>query len=176
MAIRTAVDADSMLLEATETSSRTPTRGFGADSDGNPGIYDKANDRWDARFTDALGVAMSYKTTVTGVGTGTGVRFAFQNPFGRAVKIFSGSIDKTTGASASGTVDMGVAANGTTSSDTLIDGAVIDGAAIVLTNIENKGSNGRSVVKMGATDWITLASSASLAGLVATITIVAVPD
>lgn len=176
MALRTAVDADNMLLEATETSSRTPSRGFGADSNGNPGIYDKTNDRWDARWTDAFGMAMSYKVAITGFGTGTGVRFSIANPFGRAVRIISASIDKTTGAVADGTIDLGVAADATTSSDTLIDGAEIDGAALLLNNIENKGSNGRAVVKMAANQFINLSSTASLAGLVATLTIVAVPD
>lgn len=176
MAIRTAVDADNMLLEATETSSRTPSRGFGADSNGNPGIYDKTNDRWDARCTNNLGVALWHKVAITGFGTGTGVRFSIANPFGRAVRIISASIDKTTGAAAAGTVDLGVAADAVTSSDTLIDGVAINGAAALVNNIDDKGSNGRAVVKMAANQFINLSSTASLAGLVATITIVAVPD
>lgn len=76
-------------------------------------------------------------------------------------------LDVTTKATAACTVDVGVAANGTTLSDVLIDGLDVNAAAGLFDNITDKGSNGKSRQRCGATQYVTgsVASGAS-AGIV----------
>lgn len=71
---------------------------------------------------------------------------------------------KTTGAS---TIDVGIAANVTTLSDTLIDGLNGTAAAGAFSSIDSKGTNGAAFRACGATEAVTgsIASGAS-AGIV----------
>jgi hypothetical protein len=87
------------------------------------------------------------------------------NPYGRQVWIGRTALYITTGAS-SGTADIGVAANGSTSSDTLLDG-VANNAAGVFNNIDDKGTNGKSRQLWGATQFVTATQvSGTVTGLV----------
>lgn len=89
--------------------------------------------------------------------------FAWQNPWSVPILVHKLIVRATTLASAACTADFGVAANGTTSSDTLLDGIDLNGgtspfaSTAVLQVDENGGSN----------DWITgsVATGAS-AGIV----------
>mgnify|MGYP001591174867 CR=1 FL=1 len=101
---------------------------------------------------------------------GAGGVFNWQNPLKVAVQIIRVLVDVTVAAPAAVTVDVGTAADGATSSDNLIDGALLDAIAL-LDNIENRGTNGKSRQKLaargGASDFITATASAtptSLAG------------
>lgn len=79
-----------------------------------------------------------------------------------------------TGSTGACTINVGTAANSSTSSDTLIDGADVSGDYTSLDNIKDKGTNGKEVALVGdasgaALPWITgsVATGAS-AGLVGT--------
>lgn len=76
-------------------------------------------------------------------------------------------LDVTTKATSACTVDCGVAANGTTLNDTLIDGLDINAAAGLFSNHKNPGTNGLADLRCGATQYVTgsVASGAS-AGIV----------
>ncbi len=76
-------------------------------------------------------------------------------------------LDVTTKATAACTVDCGVAANGTTSNDTLIDGLDVNAATGLFSNIIDHGTNGLAHVRCGATQYVTgsVATGAS-AGIV----------
>ena len=75
-------------------------------------------------------------------------------------------IDVTTEATGAATMDVGIAANGTTTSDTLIDGVDVGTAAIYATPYVNGGTNGAAPRLMTATQYVTGTPSATLAGLV----------
>jgi len=76
-------------------------------------------------------------------------------------------LDVTTKTTEACTIDVGVANDGTTLSDTLIDGLDINAATGLFDNITDKGVNGKSRQRCGATQYVTgsMASGAS-AGLV----------
>lgn len=105
-----------------------------------------------------------------GVATGGGGVLAWQNPEAVAIIVTRIELRITTPATGVPTIDVGAAADGTTSSDTLIDGAAIGDAAKVLDNIDDQGTNGQATVELdaagGTTDYITGSASADPAGLV----------
>lgn len=84
------------------------------------------------------------------------------NPFGRAVMIGRVIVNRTAGTT--GTLDIGVAANGTTSSDILLDGAAA--TATIFDNINDAGTNGKSRQRWAATEFVTATPSATPTGLV----------
>lgn len=103
-------------------------------------------------------------TAVTG--TTAGGIMSLANPEGATLIITRFIINLTTEATGSATGDFGVAANGTTSSDTLLDGVNLGAAAGIFDNVDDQGTNGQSVLTWGATQFITGTASATLAGLV----------
>lgn len=118
-----------------------------------------------------------YHVTLTGpltaaVATTGGSVLSLANPFGERVIVKEVLLDITTKTSGSNRdLNVGVAANGTTSSDTLIDGLAIGTAAGVADNLEEgslDGGNGRRLRAWGVTEYITATPSASAAGLVGT--------
>ena len=109
----------------------------------------------------------AYKATLTAVeGTTPGGALSLANPEGVDLIITRLILDITTEATGAATVEAGIAANGTTSSDNLIDAGNVGAAVTVLDNIDNQGTNGQSVVKWGSSQYLTITASATLAGLV----------
>lgn len=105
-------------------------------------------------------------TAVTGTTVGGMLQLA--NPFGQTVYILDVLLDVTTEATGAATADVGVAADASTGSDTLLDGVDVGSAAILANNIDNKGTNGRRSRKWTASQYINGTASATLAGLVGT--------
>ena len=101
--------------------------------------------------------------------SGDGGVFAWQNPTHQPIIITRVTIDITTAAPATVTIDVGTTANGASASDNLIDGGGI-AATGVLDNIEDRGTNGKSRQRLaglgGATDFVTGTASAAPTGLV----------
>jgi hypothetical protein len=116
--------------------------------------------------TATVGVPRVTKVALAAVDTAGGV-FAWANPAGAAILVHSVHLDVTTFTTGACTIDVGVAANGTTLNDTLIDGASLATAAKVLNSATNAGSNGSMSRKVTSTQFVTgsVASGAS-AGLV----------
>ena len=93
--------------------------------------------------------------------------FAWANPEGEDIIVEKLVIDITTAATGSCTLDAGVAADGTTTSDNLMDAVDVGAAAILTTNdIAGAGVNGKGSQPMTSSQWITGDFSASAAGLV----------
>lgn len=92
--------------------------------------------------------------------------FSIPNPLGRTIIIGHCRIYITTAGGAN-TIDIGVAANGTTTSDILIDGQTLSAAGI-FSNIlaATAGTNGRPAQTWTATQFITGTPSATPTGLV----------
>jgi hypothetical protein len=73
----------------------------------------------------------------------------------------------TTESDAACTLDIGIAANGTTLNDTLIDGVDVGTAAGIFDNIEDAGTNGLARLAVTATQYLTASkASGAAAGLV----------
>lgn len=97
--------------------------------------------------------------------TTAGAVIALANPLGADVVITSAVLDIVTAATtATNTVDIGIATNATTTSDTLFDGQAASAGLKTA-----GGTNGGVPRVWGATQFITGTASATLAGLVGTL-------
>jgi len=91
---------------------------------------------------------------------------AIANPFGVAVIVTDAILGVTTESTAASTVDVGIAANATTSADNLIDGCDVGTAAGLFDNRVQNGTNG-GMQAWGTTEYLTISkASGSVAGIV----------
>lgn len=105
---------------------------------------------------------------VAGVAATTGgAILAWQNPENTTIFIDRVEIDVQTKSTGAANLSVGVAANGTTSSANLIDTYAIGGTEKVVNNMDDKGTNGKSVQKMTTSQFLTFTGSATTVGLVA---------
>ena len=94
---------------------------------------------------------------------------AVLNPFGVDVIVTDVVLNVTTAATATCTLNAGVAANATTTSDTLIDGVDVNTAVGVFDNHANAGTNGGSDL-WESDEYITVSkATGSAAGLEGTV-------
>ncbi len=107
-----------------------------------------------------------YQTPLAAGGTAVGSVLKLKNPEGTDLFITRLILDITTKSTGAGSVDAGVHAAGTASSDNLIDGLDVNAAAGVFDNVKNGGSNGKATVKWKANEFLVITGGASLAGLV----------
>lgn len=109
----------------------------------------------------------AYKVALTATtGTGGGGALSLANPEGSDLIVTRLVLDITTKSTGAATVDAGIAANGTTSADNLIDGLAVGAAAGVFDNIADGGTNGKARQRWNGDQYLTVTASASLAGLV----------
>lgn len=100
---------------------------------------------------------------VTGTAASTGVFAAIQNPHNRRLIITNRYFVADTQSTGASTLDIGVAANATTSADNLIDGVSAATAGV----LQAAGTNGASGRVWEATQFVTVAeASGDVAGLV----------
>ena len=91
---------------------------------------------------------------------------AEENTYGTDLVILRVVLQVTTGTSGACTLDIGVAADGTTTADTLIDGLDV-GDAGVFDNIADKGSSGTSRLKWGSGTFVNASKkTGAAAGIV----------
>ncbi len=108
----------------------------------------------------------SYRHTLSATAGGGGAA-ALANPEGRTVYVTACLLNITTKTTAACTIDVGIAANGTTSADDLIDGLDANAAAGVFSNLLNPGSNGKAGQPWGTTEYLTVSEkTGAIAGLV----------
>ena len=110
--------------------------------------------------------AKTYTLTAATTTTAGGV-LSVANPEGDAVIVTGIYLDVTTASSGAATVDAGIAANGTTSADNLIDGASVASIAVV-SNRDNAGTNGKQALRWNSDQFLTITASATTAGMVGT--------
>lgn len=105
---------------------------------------------------------------VAGTTTTGGDILSIANPEGVDVIITRFVVDVTTEATGAATADFGIAADGTTSSDTLLDGVDIGTAAAMFDSADatDQGTNGKASRKWGSSEYMTGTPSATAAGLV----------
>lgn len=116
----------------------------------------------------------AFRADLTAVTSATQA-LALENPEGRDIYVTRFLISTSSPSAGAATVDAGIAADGTTSSDTLIDGASVASAAKVLDSGKDGGTNGKIGQKWGASQFLTVTASATLAGLVGEVIIEYVP-
>lgn len=108
-----------------------------------------------------------YKVALVAVADNTpGGALSLANPLGVDAIVKRIMLDVTTPATGAATIDAGIAANGTTASDNLLDGADVGTAAGVFDNLEDGGTNGKMKARWAAGEFLTITASATLAGLV----------
>ena len=125
----------------------------------------------DLMSSDTTPVSIKCAKVSLGSGDGAGGILAWQNPESSAVVVVRLVIDRTTKSTGACTADFGTAANGTTSSDNLMDGVDVGAAAGVEDNVDNKGTNGKARQRLdakgGSTDYVTGSkATGAAAGLV----------
>jgi len=112
----------------------------------------------------------AYRVALTAATDNTaGAVASIANPEGAAVLITRAVIYTTTASTGAATLDIGVAANGSTSSDTLFDGLDVNAAAGVFDNVDDQGTNGKQGQYLAAGKWITgSATNSKATGLAGT--------
>lgn len=104
-------------------------------------------------------VARTAKLALADAGSAGGV-LAWLNPESGAIIVHHVILDVTTAAAGAATVDVGVAADGATASDNLIDGLDVNAATGVFGSADEGGTNGATSRKVAAGQFVT-ASQAS---------------
>lgn len=109
----------------------------------------------------------AYRAQLTATtGTTGGGALALANPEGQPVIVTRLTLYVEDASDGAATVDAGIGASATTSADNLIDGVSV-AATGVSDNITDKGSNGKSRQLWGASQFLTITASATLAGMIA---------
>jgi len=139
--------------------------------DGSLAFIDSQDSRTLARFGgsssgDGFVGVLAFRRPLAAVGTAGGVA-AIANPVGRNVLISRAQLLINTATAGACTVSVGTAANGTTLSANLIDGANANAAAPVhYDNISNPGTLGKPSQLWGATQYVTVSqASGAIAGI-----------
>ena len=125
----------------------------------------------DMLSSDTTPVAVKCAKVALATSDAAGGVVAWQNPESNAIVITRVVVDLTTKATAACTVDIGSAANATTSADNLLDGLDVNAATGVFDNIADKGTNGKEKQRLdakgGTTDHVTASkATGAAAGLV----------
>ena len=125
----------------------------------------------DLLTSDTTPVALKCAKVALAAADTAGGILSWQNPESSAVVVVRIAVDLTTKATAACTADFGTAADGTTSSDNLLDGVDLNAATGVFDNVDDHGTNGKSRQRLdakgGTTDFITGSkATGAAAGLV----------
>lgn len=126
----------------------------------------------DSQSPTGLVVARGNLTAATGTTAGGVLKLQNSTGYDLYVKLFL--IDVTTKSTGAATLDIGVDDAGDTSNDTLIDGVDVGTAAIIASNVVGGGTNGK-IVRWKKDEYIVATASASVAGMVGTYLLEAVP-
>jgi len=99
-------------------------------------------------------------------GDGTGVTQSTANPYGFNVLVTNATLDITTQSAGACTLDIGVGADATTSSDLLFDGLSAAAAGVFGGGVSN-GTNGRNSQRWSTTGFLNVAeATGDITGLV----------
>ena len=134
------------------------------------GIYPESPKKTTTRGTARVGgKTVSYKVALAALDAAGGIA-AIANPEGATLIIDSLVIDVTTKTTGACTADAGVAANATTSNDSLIDGVDIGTATGTFDSQKDAGTNGAGARRWGATEYLTISkATGAAAGLVGSV-------
>lgn len=109
----------------------------------------------------------AYRTALTaGTTTTGGDVLSLANPEGVDLLITRFILNITTDATGAANIDAGVASDGTTSSDNLLDGAAVAAGTFDNADADDQGTNGKGVQAWDDDEYITVTPDATCAGLV----------
>jgi len=109
----------------------------------------------------------AYKTALTaGTTTTGGDVLSLANPEGVDLLITRFILHVTTDADGAANLDAGVASDGTTSSDNLLDGATLAAGTFDNADADDQGTNGKGVQAWDDDEYVTVTPDATCAGLV----------
>jgi hypothetical protein len=120
------------------------------------------------KFYQKDGLVISRGSITAATTTAGGDCISWANPAGETILVEDVVLDITTQATGAANAEVGVAANGTTSSSTLMNTIDIGSAAAVFSATNDGGVAGQSYRKMTTSQYITMTPSATAAGLVGT--------
>lgn len=110
---------------------------------------------------------MKFDKVALTAAAGNGGALAWANPEGATIIITKVIVNVTTVATGACTLDIGTAANGTTSNDTLLDGLDVNAAIGLFDNVTNKGTNGLPTKLLTSSQFVTATvASGTVTGLV----------
>jgi hypothetical protein len=118
--------------------------------------YDKLSFRA-PRFME---ITLTGVVAITGGAVGSAV-----NPVSGSIMITRAILRTTAFSTGAANLDIGIAANATTSNDTLLDGIAVGTAVKVADNINDAGTNGKARQLMTTGQYITVTGSADSSGL-----------
>ncbi len=95
------------------------------------------------------------RVALTDAGDAAGDVASIANPEGVSLIITRAVLNITTGSTGASTLDVGVAANATTSADNLIDGQ----SGATAGAFAEVGTNGKRAMKWGATEYVTVSEA-----------------
>lgn len=124
-----------------------------------------------ARLSSTTGLSETVKLAVAGTSSSSGVIASVLNPFGTNVIITRALLVVSTQSTGAATVDIGTAADATTSNDGLIDGKSVASAGTFDNLVAaDAGTNGKTFRAWGSTQYLNVAeASGDVDGLVATL-------
>lgn len=112
----------------------------------------------------SLGNTVTVRVPVAAT-AGANAKVAVRNPYDAPALVEKVILNSTTASGNTNVFDLGTAADAATSSDNLIDGASLNAVA-VYDNVGSVGTNGKSVQKIGAGEYVTGSSTATTASYV----------
>ena len=123
------------------------------------------------RHEDSIGFIKRDRVTIVPKDTTGVLSSTWANPAGKDILVYRLLLNITTKSTSAATYDIGVAANATTTSATLLDGVDIGTAAAVWDNIDDQGTGGQSILLMTSAQFITIDAKSDDSGVVGTIEI-----
>ncbi len=118
--------------------------------------------------TQSVGWVKRDRVTLVAKGTTGVLSSTWANPAGVDIIIYRCILNITTKSDSAATYDIGVAANATTTSATLLDGVDIGTAAAIWDSIDDQGSGGQSVLLMTSSQFVTVDAKSDDTGVVGT--------
>ncbi len=120
------------------------------------------------RDTESIGLIKRDRVTLVAKGTTGVLTSTWANPAAADLIIYRCVLNITTKSDSAATYDIGVAANATTTSATLLDGVDIGTAAAIWDSIDDQGSGGQSVLLMTSSQFVTVDAKSDDTGVVGT--------
>lgn len=143
--------------------------GFGIDASGMPALYDTSGNNILSGLGEVGNIPVMVKLGSISGATGTGIKLAVANPASATLMVHSLQIVVTTQATGANTIDAGIATNGATATDTLIDAANGQGTAPFVRNSQKDATtNGLGPQLWSSTRFLNVESkTGDITGLVA---------
>lgn len=124
--------------------------GFGLDSSGNPTVRISGTAVQKCIANQTPSVVTRHTSASLAITSGTGVKAAIANPWGAKAHIRRCWLELTTAQGGTSTVDIGVAADASTASDTFFDSLNLNGSLAVYDHMNDTDNGTSGIAKIQA--------------------------